>query len=227
MVKPTKIDDVKRPEKVAPATTSRPILVTNRPVLTNDPMMVADGKPDADGEKANGEVINRTAKTIKPIAIKSDLPEENAPEKKPDKALDEAAATSIGEAAADKTEAETQPEETAEQQTRGLDAKPEVTEDTAASNDEPRRDSEAEVNAEELAAAEAKAAREQKLEAIIASGKYRVPINAVQRKRSHMYTMLLCLLAIVLALLLLDAMLDTGLIKPPAKLPHTHFFSTT
>ena len=42
-----------------------------------------------------------------------------------------------------------------------------------------------------------------------------------------MYTMLLCLLAVALAVLLLDAALDTGLLKLSVNIPHTHFFSTT
>ncbi len=68
----------------------------------------------------------------------------------------------------------------------------------------------------------AKAAREAELEKLIESGKYAVPINAVQRKRSRMYVTLLCLLALVLAAVLLDA----GVLKIHGIKPLTHFFGS-
>jgi len=80
-------------------------------------------------------------------------------------------------------------------------------------------------NGEETAAAEAKAKRETELEEVIESGKYAVPINAVQRKRSRVATLLLCMLAVVLLVVLLDVVADVGIIKLPSSVPHTHFFS--
>jgi hypothetical protein len=93
--------------------------------------------------------------------------------------------------------------------------------------DEPKRDSEAEISAAETAALEAKVAREQELEQLIASGKYNVPINAVRRKRSRAYVLVLCLLALVLAAALVDIALDTGILSLDVNIPHTDFFSTT
>lgn len=68
-------------------------------------------------------------------------------------------------------------------------------------------------------------AKNQKLEELIASGTYAVPINAVQRKRSRMFVAAMCILALLLLVVLLDALLDVGIIKLPSVIPHTHFFS--
>lgn len=106
----------------------------------------------------------------------------------------------------------------------------------AASTDQPAesdaettraRDSEAEqraVSAEEEAARQT---RERQLEALITSGKYAVPINAVQRKRSRLFVTVASVIALLLALAVLDVLLDTGLVKLPVNLPHTHFFSAS
>lgn len=70
--KSTKIIDVKSPGKVAPETSSRPIVVTNRPVLASDPMVVAgasDGRsPDVAGPPV---VTGRSAKVIRPISAEA------------------------------------------------------------------------------------------------------------------------------------------------------------
>ncbi len=366
--KPNKIDDVKPPEKVKAAPTSRPILVTNRPILPNDPMMV----PADDGaDKPEVVPITRTAKTIKPIdnkltttaetedstkasAAKAEpepaepvFPAAQAPDTKtaevvptsllpplepstkteapiteskealgtaasseppstpeltleaddddqqavaseePDKQTDPEATTiepqfetkeSEKPAATDEVEASDQPvtdasavvnePETSDdttakpgtasapqlpsvsgssvadskpgnlvpaapsetRQTAATDIKAETksTADTPApgmASDEPKRDAEAEISADEAAAMAARAAREAELEQLVASGKYYVPINAVQRKRSRMYTILLFLLAVALAALLFDAVLDADLVHVSVNVPHTHFFS--
>jgi len=87
------------------------------------------------------------------------------------------------------------------------------------------RDPDAMQAAEDAAAAEAKAKRDAELEATIVSGQYAVPINAVQRRRSQVTTVTLCVLTIVLLLILLDAVADAGILKLPSSVPHTHFFS--
>jgi hypothetical protein len=74
--------------------------------------------------------------------------------------------------------------------------------------------------ARELAAEEA---RKHELEQLIATGKYAVPINAVQRKRSHIFVAGMCLLAVALAVVLVDVVLDVGLVKA-SFIPHTSFF---
>lgn len=254
--KPTKIDDVKRPEKVTPAATSRPIIVTNRSVLPNDPMVVPDSSADAkEAEAKPAEPTVHTAKVIKPLdstltaatttadadtapaAVTEDAkavePENPAPplevpnlesasDAKPPEAVDEAPIEPASDAKATEPAPADEPKpETPAEPSPSI--KP--IDDSAASK--LNRDPEAELTAQEVAAAEAKAAREQELEALIVSGKYQVPINAVQRKRSRIHTVLLFLLALVLAAALFDAVLDAGLVNLPVNVPHTHFFSTT
>ncbi len=73
-------------------------------------------------------------------------------------------------------------------------------------------------------AAEA-AKREQKLQHYIDNRHFFVPINAVARKRSIKVSGLLTFFTLVLAFLLIDLMLDSGIILLLQKIPHTHFFS--
>jgi len=86
------------------------------------------------------------------------------------------------------------------------------------------RDPEAALSSEEAAVLEAQNVREYELEQLAASGKFYVPINAVQRHRSRMFILALCCLALLLGLLLLDAALDAGLVTLPVDVPHTHLF---
>jgi anti-sigma28 factor (negative regulator of flagellin synthesis) len=195
--KDTKISDVASPGKTAPSMSSRPIVVTNRSVLATDPMIV-----DASKAAAPDDVIamtRRTAKTIEPVSADAQ-PVAAGPAK---------AALPI-----------LAPAEVAEPTPPVEPAKPMVTarkEETAAS-DAQSKAADAETEAVEDA-------RVQKLEGLVASGTYAVPINAIQRKRSRMFVATMCLLALVLAVLLLDALLDVGVVSLPSIIPHTHLFS--
>jgi hypothetical protein len=380
--KAPKIDDVKKPGKTAPAASSRPLIVTNRPVITSDPMMVAPaaGAPEI---KPAEQPLAHTAKVIKPLDASLTAPvtvpglvasavaaSQTAPvsseqkaaktvidvmaaandesakadqavtdgksavaEKPVDDAISAGNKTAAGDIQADQAETAASalpavatiagitdasspneaatvpdttpatdevlvaaPQQTAEaavkkpepsqsvpgqstvdaaqvldtsgaeaasvpnqpesEQPRPEQSKPEspvselstpgpsktaqtdsaqasFTSDTkpnltystptGAEANDAQRDPQAEATAEEAAALETKAARDQELEQLVASGKYFVPINAVQRKRSRLYAMLFFLLALVLAAALLDVVLDMGLVQ--LAVPHTHFFS--
>jgi hypothetical protein len=192
-LKTTKISDVANPGESAPAPSSRPILVTNRPVLSNDPMMVST--QTGDGRPPEVQPTVRTGKTISPITEPSSVSTENA----------------VAEAVPESTIAST-------------DAAPEATESTPEPS---KRELEAKSNAAAAEADAAQLAREVELEKLIDDGTYMVPINAVRRKRSHMYLMLLLVLSVILAIAILDVLADTGVVKLPSSVPHTHFFSTT
>ena len=193
-----KIVDVKRPEKVTPSASSRPIIVSSRPVLATDPMMIQ--KPEGEAP-AEAVPITRTAKTIKPVSDDMQAPEES----KEPAGAEEAAAQ-------DAPASPEEPQETAEVEA----------EDTPAV-----RDSEAATSAAEAEADAAKQAREAELESLILSGKYAVPINAVSRKRTRMHVIFFSVLAVILALLLIDVLLDAGVVSAPDSVPHTHFFSVS
>lgn len=74
--------------------------------------------------------------------------------------------------------------------------------------------------------AEEMAKREQQIEEFIEKKHFFVPINAVARQRSIRVSMGLTFLIFLLGLVLLNLMLDTGLILLIEKIPHTNFFSS-
>ena len=73
--------------------------------------------------------------------------------------------------------------------------------------------------------AEAAARRDQELEKFIDTKQFFVPINKEAQKRSIKVTLWLTALYIILSLMLVNLMLDTGMILLLQKLPHTNFFS--
>ncbi len=217
--KNTKIDDVKRPDRVTPSATSRPILVSGQSGAPSDPMMVQPGGDKPEGEAV--QVMSHTARTITP-------PSEIVAEKVKE---DEAKETVNAVAPTDPVTADTSPAVT-ESSPETQEEKPDEPKLSANAviersnkTEEAERDPDAALSAEETAAAEAKAKREAELEELIASGKYTVPIDAVQRRRSRMHTIVLGLLALLLAVALLDLVADVGIIDLPSSVPHTHLFS--
>lgn len=66
--------------------------------------------------------------------------------------------------------------------------------------------------------------RDQELQKIIEGREYFVPINAVARKRSVKVSLALVALELALGVLLLNLMLDAGIIELLDKIPHTNFF---
>jgi hypothetical protein len=81
----------------------------------------------------------------------------------------------------------------------------------------------------EKAVAEAAAAtkREHELEGLIDSKQFYVPINAVARKREVKHSALMTICVLLLAFILVDLMLDSGLILLAEKIPHTHYFTVS
>jgi hypothetical protein len=68
------------------------------------------------------------------------------------------------------------------------------------------------------------AKREQELQGYIENREFFVPINAVARKRSVKVTLMMVFVEFLLGLLLINLMLDAGLIHLLEKIPHTNFF---
>lgn len=85
--------------------------------------------------------------------------------------------------------------------------------------------SEAVSDAKAAKEAEAAARREGELEKFIDTKQFFVPINKEAHKRSIKVTLWLTALYILLSLMLVNLMLDTGMILLLQKLPHTNFFS--
>lgn len=76
----------------------------------------------------------------------------------------------------------------------------------------------------ELAALEAKVKADEAIEELVTSKEYFLPINSVERHRSKVITVLGLVLIVVLALVLVDIMIDSGTIHIPGVKPVTHFF---
>jgi hypothetical protein len=215
--KAVKISDIKGPDKVAPATTSRPLVVTNRPVIA-DPMMVA---AKTENETEEPKAATRMTKVIRPMTLAGtdDEAEEDTKESTETEQQTEEKASDSGRTSVPLEQTLT-PETLAEKPAAEL-----VRNDTTVSEPEQRdTDAEAEHAKEQLQ--EAEIARQQELDTLITSGKYAVPVGAVRRRRSRMYIMLLCTVGLLLAILLLDAVFDAGIVAAPKNIPHTHFFTT-
>ena len=69
--------------------------------------------------------------------------------------------------------------------------------------------------------------RRQEVEDIIESHRYFLPFNAAVRRRTVKINFGLTLIVFILALVLIDLMLDSGTIILLQKVPHTHFFSVS
>ena len=240
-----KIIDISAPDQSSPDPTSRPVVVTNRPVLANDPMMV-DGPASSKTVPSTAPVVSRQAKTISPISDTMTI----------DTGVDAKAPTESAQPTEPNTatlpEENSVPTNTAPTDTVGpsveAGAAPIVQKATSTAVEEPKpsepvappEESKPQVPApkpptdEEIASEKAVAderilgeeeARRQELERLIESGKYAVPINAVRRKRTRTVVLGLSILAFVLAVALFDVALDTHTIVVRA-VPHTHFFET-
>lgn len=227
-----KITDIASPGRTTPPATSRPIIVTNHSILQKDPMIAEGARPDdgVNAQPATAPVIKRTAKTIAPVSADMQaLSQENSaqstaaaevsseqPQQPP---TADVAAAPVQPTPAEKPEPSA-PEPPAEPAAEATQQSP-----TEEAVPETERDVEAENSLEEAKALEAQSARDQQLEQLIESGEYFVPINAVRLKRSRIFVAAMCVLAVLLALVLVDALLDANIISIPFSIPHTHFFS--
>ena len=246
--------DVAHPGKSAPSSTSKPVLVTNRPIM-KDPMVV-DTSNEASSDIANdSKTLTATAKikltpltepTLKPIPASSSEDEApvseavDQPAEKPAESAAESAPAAEAETpvAAEPTEAteEQSTDKSAEPAAAASDKKPDSppAEKPAPadkkSDDAKPEESQAATNNQTTEDIDAKAAEEAaKHEAAVAelseSKKYYLPVNAVEKRRTKRVVLLGIVLSILLALAWVDVALDAGLIQMSGVKPVTHFFS--
>ncbi len=197
------ITDVDKPADSKPAATSKPVIVTNRPIL-KDPMVVdGDVKADDDDKKAEEkkELAHSTAPVVKPLDQPTSEPDQTDEPDNPDKpeVPEEKRAT-------DEPEAQSEPEPK-------TDDKPAATKTSGPA----RQKSDAET-AEQTK-------REAAIQHLIDSKKYELPINAVEKRKSKRFVVLGIVLAILLVLAWGDIAADAGLIHVSGLKPVTHFFS--
>lgn len=204
-----RVMDVSHPGKSAPSASSRPVIVTNRPIL-KDPMMREEADkpvlPDAVAPSVSREV------EVKPVEA--------------ERAKTIAQLAEEAKARVDKTEAEKAPE-TEEPELKPqeeLTAKPEPkAEKLAESTDAVAPGAEAAADQEAKLAEAAK--QDAELEKLVETKEYFLPINAVEKRRTKRVVVLGALLSVILALAWVDIALDAGLIQLDNVKPITHFFS--
>lgn len=239
---PKKVMDVMTPGQVKPGSSSRPLVVGNRPVLGSDPMMVADAaaagptmptaasnEEDHTSTETGAAIVSHQAKIVVPLESASESAK--GEEEKP-----EAAAAPADEPASGEDESKDKEEKTAPAKTEepAKEATPKTDEDEAPADDTSVEKDETDTEAAEVAnenskaaqkiASEADAKRRLELDDLIASGKYALPINAVRRKRSR--TVLITLLVVLLlAVVVLDGLLDAGVLHLSG-VPHTDFLKS-
>ncbi len=239
----SKVMDVSHPKDSRPAQTSKPVIITNRSMITEDPMIAqaaseavakktipedASSSDPAAPEAESEKVVNRQAKTIKPVTTAAEPTAEvevAEPETTAEETAPEPPAAADTPARAPGGIEITQPSETKlANETRQLENK-EPTEQ-AVEVDEPEVEIEGAIETEDDDDSPHEKTSEEKryddLEALVASKKYAVPIGVAAKQKARL--VLWMLLVVVLAALLVDLLLDMGIIE--LSLPHTTFFST-
>lgn len=192
--KPTKSMDIQKPGDSAPDTSSRPILVTNRPML-QDPMMVSDQTPTAEKSAeeapASAQPMASGAKTIEP---EKDFAEESTKEKAPEDTPPEVVAEKTQDSLPD------------EKDVAAAEAAAVVDAVVATAN-------KGSGNSETEKQADADAKRKQAVQVLVDSKKYFVPTGQVSRLQHNKQVLILLILVAVVALVFLAVTL--GFIPSP------------
>lgn len=192
--KDTKVFDVAKPGTSAPSTNSRPVIVTNRPVL-KDPMVVTEATETS--EAITGETPASSSSVVAPSMARMKIePITKEPAKSGDEAPQQAAETTP-----EITETESSEDEISD----------------APNNAKPSAKDE-----EQAALKEAERAAE--IDRLAISHKYYLPINQLERRRNRHYAIAGIVLIIILGLAWADISLDAGIVSIPGVKAPTHFF---
>lgn len=193
------VNDVARPGQSAPSASSRPVIVSNRPIL-KDPMMVSED----DAEEA------KTAETLASKA--KDIPKLQMPAATIAPPTSEAD-VETSEATTDETPTKKAPDESLPDDT--APAEPNKDKASSSTVQNPDNDVEAKQQAEHTVA----------IQKLIATRQYFLPINAVEKRRSKRFVALGIMLSLILAVAWVDVALDASLIHLGGIKSITHFFS--
>lgn len=191
-----KIIDIAHPGKSAPTATSKPVLVSNRPLL-KDPMVVDEAaakEPETTASAGNPSLKPK----LHPLG--EDQPAKRAADGKP---------------------AETEPTKDTEVPAE-VPSPEEVTEDDTTDTGLENIKDPASIAEEDKAKSERQAA----VQKLVDNKQYFLPINSVEKRRAKHVVILGLVLSLVLAAAWADVALDAGLIKLGDVKPVTHFFST-
>lgn len=210
------LTDVAKPGKSSPSPTSRPVIVTHRPILKDPMVNHEDESPKPD--KPTLKTPSKRAAELESLSIpKLPVETEDAPDESTTQDDDMPSKES---APAPKKETETAASEDADKDDAKVDAPDDAVPTPPLDAKAARPDDEDEVA---LAAQEKHVANVQKL---IETKKYFLPINSVEKRRAK-HTLILGIgVSILLLLAWANIALDAGLITIDGVEPVTHFFST-
>jgi hypothetical protein len=217
------------------------LVIQERPFIgraTSMGSMIAEEKKRDDsttsGEPASAPVLPMQTKRTVIVPISEDTAEEPTPSKdttaedvapeeqnvqqKVVSSQDETVSTKAEPAAKKSTDVSAKPADNEPKES----AVPEDEEVADSKDDKPNPETE-----KAIAEAAAAAKREKELETLIDSKQFNVPINAVAHKREVKHSALMTVAILLLGLILIDLMLDSGVIFLAEKIPHTHFFITS
>lgn len=197
-----KFFDVSKPGKTPAGSTSRPVIVTNRP-------MVKDSTLRTEDEKADDKPLPLLKSEGKIVAPLNDSEEKSTA--KPDEVPEE-------ETAEDKPQTEDKTEAPVSEDASEPDAKTDSDAGTGAVDDDQidpgRKDQK---KAVELSAAEK--ARQEHIERLVQSGKYSVPVGHIKRNRRARRAFSVIILVLLLGIVTADLLVDAGIVKTDIKLP--------
>ncbi len=200
------IMDVARPGTSAPSATSKPVLVSNRPML-KDPTITketeqASDVPDKESSSRGPEKGQLVVKPLEPTEDKPKVTKDDEKSAVPDAEPAEEPAPSQPIEADDTVETrdslDSEEEESPAQQT----------------------DAEADAAAKELAK------HDEEIEKLTESKRYYLPINAVNDQKTKRFIIMGAVLSLILIVVWLDIALDAGLIKLSGIKAVTHFFQS-
>lgn len=219
-----KISDVTKVQKAAASKPPQIILEKRSHIDMDTP--AAPSAADTPSAPAVAPTVKRTVIAPPETSPTTDTPAATAPT---DTEAKEAPATSDATTKSSPTPTPAQPEATTA--TPPADTKtaaPAASQAADAQKDDAETNQDADESQEALEAKKAAAVEQQqkKVDKYIDTREFFVPIDAAAHKRSVQVSLWLTLVYIILSVILVDLMLDSGMIELLQKVPHTNFFRT-
>jgi hypothetical protein len=221
------IVDVAHPGQSAPATNSKSVIVSNRPLL-KDPMMVGD-PPPSDDSQSKISLAKTSGQPGEPVLSAPLLEPE-----KPAETVESAAPAETAPADEKPTVPDHDPKPDKPETPETDEAKPDTAKDDKPAEEKPETDTDTEEAApskednakQEEAEATKQAGHQAAIDKLADSKQYYLPINTVEKRRSKRFVAIGIILSLLLILAWADIALDAGLIHLSGIKPLTHFFST-
>jgi hypothetical protein len=224
----TGVMDVSAPSTSTPSASSRPILVTSRPIMQRDPMVTGTNDNGTSSIEKSAEPItesNTTSKHVKEIVPITPTSDSGGVA---DNSINE---TKQSVPATDAVPVDSVTPSPQPNLTMSETIPPKVPESTLFTDSQSSDEDTAEPTVAQAAAdarqtkitEDADTARLAEIEKLVEDETYFVPIVAVQYSRNQTLVLELIAVVMVLALVAADILLDTGILKYSG-VPHTNFF---